>query len=28
MGLLVMLYLLVTAVLVYFAKRRLWAKVH
>jgi cytochrome c1 len=27
-GLLVMLYLLVTAVLVYFAKRRLWAKVH
>jgi cytochrome c1 len=28
MGLLVTLYLLVTAGLVYFAKRRLWAKVH
>jgi ubiquinol-cytochrome c reductase cytochrome c1 subunit len=27
-GLLVMLYLLVTAVLLYFAKRRIWAKAH
>jgi cytochrome c1 len=28
MGWIVMLYLLVTAVLLYFAKRRLWSSVH
>ena len=27
-GILVMIYLLITAVLLYFAKRRIWAKAH
>ena len=28
LGLLVMIYLLITAVLLYFAKRRIWTKAH
>ena len=28
LGLLVMVYLLITAVLLYFAKRRIWSKAH